>query len=250
MENSISVIIPTHGRDDYLIEAIESVINQNEIPLEILVVDDFISKSTEKLVSKIEHSKIKIHYLKNSGNLGAPQSRNIGVNKAKGRYLAFLDDDDTWHKNYLKKVIETISKQKVSYCYTSIAETFDMKKTDKIVNPYIEFEFSKILLFNQGILVSNLFVEKDVFKLIGGFDTNVKGSCDKDIFIQLNKLNYKHSVILEPLVYWRKHNSQWSNSNRRILPNVISFYMKYFWQISPNLHIKMLKKIVRLFLNK
>ena len=40
MENSISVIIPTHGRDDYLIEAIESVINQNEIPLEILVVDD------------------------------------------------------------------------------------------------------------------------------------------------------------------------------------------------------------------
>ena len=66
MENSISVIIPTHGRNNYLMEAINSVINQNNPPLEILVVDDLISKSTEELVSKIEHSKIKIYYLKNS----------------------------------------------------------------------------------------------------------------------------------------------------------------------------------------
>ena len=79
------------------------------------------------------------------------------------------------------------------------------------------------------------------------YDDSIHPELPRDI---CNKLNYKHSVILEPLVYWRKHNSQWSNSNRRILPNVISFYMKYFWQISPNLHIKMLKKIVRLFLNK
>ena len=110
-----SVIIPTHNRNIFLNRAIKRTLLQRIKPLEILVIDDCDNSETKKLVKKFskKYKKISIKYLKNNIKNNALISRNIGGTCAKGNYIAFLDDDDFWHKNYLYDAFKIINKKKI-----------------------------------------------------------------------------------------------------------------------------------------
>ena len=97
----ISVIIPTHNRVEKLVNAIRNVNKQKLVNVEIIIVDDASKDKTKEVVSKIKLKQSNIKYFKNKSKKGAAFSRNLGVKKAKGKYIAFLDDDDFWFKNKL-----------------------------------------------------------------------------------------------------------------------------------------------------
>ena len=96
-----SVIIPTYSRPKALLRTVKSVLNQNFKNIEIIVVDD-----GSKISPIIDKKKIK--YVKLKKNYGVSIARNIGAKIAKGKFLAFLDDDDKWPKNYLSKTFKKI----------------------------------------------------------------------------------------------------------------------------------------------
>jgi len=97
----VSVIIPACNCAATIGRAIDSVLEQG-VPLEILVLNDC---STDELDSVMEHYENvrELHYYKNKRSLGAAATRNLGVEKAKGTYVAFLDADDWWDRDKLKK---------------------------------------------------------------------------------------------------------------------------------------------------
>lgn len=97
MEPYFSVIIPTYNRCSYVTEAVASVLGQTYQPLEIIVVDD---GSTDDTQSVLEPYYNHIHYIHQS-NLGVSAARNVGIRCATGNWLAFLDSDDTWDRDYL-----------------------------------------------------------------------------------------------------------------------------------------------------
>lgn len=99
---TVSVIIPTYNRSNLLKEAIESVLQQSYTDLELLVIDDGSTDNTCSVVQKCLDNRIKYHFQKNAGQSSA---RNLGILKGKGIYVAFLDEDDLWPKDYLKTVI-------------------------------------------------------------------------------------------------------------------------------------------------
>ena len=88
----VSVIMPAYNSEKYIGKAIESVLAQN-VPLELLVIDDGSSDGTELTVMKYMDSG-SIRYIRNEKNMGAARSRNRGVRDARGKYIAFLDADD------------------------------------------------------------------------------------------------------------------------------------------------------------
>lgn len=90
----ISVIIPTYNRKSYLVEAIDSVLKQNYSNIEILIVDDNSIDGTEELIRDNYKNYDNIYYFKNNTNKGPGYNRLKGFNKAKGKYIVFLDDDD------------------------------------------------------------------------------------------------------------------------------------------------------------
>ncbi|WP_289128473.1 glycosyltransferase family 2 protein [uncultured Clostridium sp.] len=90
----ISVIIPTYNRKSYLMEAIDSVLKQNYSNIEILIVDDNSIDGTEELIHDNYKNYDNIYYFKNNINRGPGYNRLKGFNKAKGKYIIFLDDDD------------------------------------------------------------------------------------------------------------------------------------------------------------
>ena len=90
----ISVIIPTYNRKSYLMEAIDSVLKQNYSNIEILIVDDNSIDGTGELICNNYKNYDNIYYFKNNINKGPGYNRLKGFNKAKGKYIVFLDDDD------------------------------------------------------------------------------------------------------------------------------------------------------------
>ena len=245
---SFTVIIPTHNRNDLLLQAIKSVLSQEYKPLEILVVDDIGLMDTHKLVKKINKSdEIDIKYIVNNEKNGAIRSRNIASKIAVSSYLAFLDDDDYWDKKYLKKVAQTILKTKAKFIatqYSCFDENNKITDGKKLPDNYLEKD---LYLKNPGILCSNVIVEKKIFKFVGGYDEFVLGSCDKDLLIKIKRNGFEHFFIRDKLVYWRiGHNDQWSKDMGRILPSVRRFYIKQFFQMNIYIHFKMWIKLLKL----
>ena len=88
----VSVVMPVYNGERYIGKAIESALGQ-EVPVEVLVIDDCSADGTELAVMKYMDSG-KIRYIRNEQNMGAARSRNRGVKEARGKYIAFLDADD------------------------------------------------------------------------------------------------------------------------------------------------------------
>ena len=115
----VSVILPTFNRAKLLSRAINSVLKQSYYNLECIVVDDGSIDNTEKVVKSINDNRIV--YLKHNYNKHASAARNTGIAKSKGKFIAFLDDDDQWLPKKLEKQISLIQKLPPSvgliYCW-------------------------------------------------------------------------------------------------------------------------------------
>ena len=105
MEELVSVIIPTHKRFEELFRAIDSVIKQTYSNIEIIVVDDNSQDKglRNRIKEKIKKYSENIQYIENETNLGGAKSRNVGIEKARGEYISFLDDDDEYYPEKIEK---------------------------------------------------------------------------------------------------------------------------------------------------
>ena len=112
----VSVIMPVYNGEKYIGKAIRSVLEQN-VPVEILVIDDCSTDGTELTVMKYMESG-SIRYIRNENNVGAARSRNRGVKESRGKYIAFLDADDWWEKGKLREQIEVMELTGCVICST------------------------------------------------------------------------------------------------------------------------------------
>jgi len=200
----ISCIIPTHNRSVKLVKAIESVLSQTYIELEILVVDDQSIDNTKAVVEAMILNDRRIRYYRNP-NKGANNARNFGIQHANGKFIAFLDDDDVWMNSKLEKqfkVMSTLGPEfGVVYC------TFARKKTTGKILRRHPSRFSIIkngnilnrLLKRNFITTSTLFVKAEVFQKCGMFDPGYKSFQDWELLTRIAR-DYHFYYLKEILV--------------------------------------------------
>lgn len=117
MEELVSIIMPSYNTGKYIVESIESVLRQTYSNWELIIVDDCSTDNTDEVVaSYLNDSRIK--YLKNEKNSGAAVSRNYALREAKGKWIAFLDSDDLWLPDKLKKQIQFMKNNNYYFSYT------------------------------------------------------------------------------------------------------------------------------------
>ena len=116
MKPLISVVMPVHNGEKYIRQAVDSVFSQ-DVPLELLVIDDLSSDHTAEVLSAYM-GREDFRYIRNEKQLGAAGSRNRGVRCAKGEYIAFLDADDWWADGKLKEQLRVIREKGVVLCST------------------------------------------------------------------------------------------------------------------------------------
>lgn len=126
----VSIIMPTYNVEKYILETIESVKNQIHNNWELIIVDDCSTDCTLNVIRKEAMKDVRIKFSKLDSNKGAAYARNIAVEKAMGKYLAFLDSDDLWHPEKLKEQIDFMEKFNINFSCTSY-EKID-EKSNKI----------------------------------------------------------------------------------------------------------------------
>jgi glycosyltransferase involved in cell wall biosynthesis len=198
----VSVIIPTYKRPDKLKQAIKSVQSQTYDDLEIIIVDDNgednrFQIQTKKVMAEIYDERIV--YICHKNNLGGCAARNTGIKRAKGEFIAFLDDDDVWSRNYIALMIGRFKQGiDVVYCDAYIYnKTFSVSvKKGKAIEGDVYFD----LLKGWCILsTSMVVVRKSAFDKYGMFDENLKSFQDYDMWLTLSR-NKCHFAFLPRIV--------------------------------------------------
>ena len=115
----VSIIIPYYKKKEFFLKTIKSVINQNYKKIEIIVIFDDDKIEELKFIKKIISKYKNVVLINNKKNHGVSYSRNIGINKAKGEYIAFIDSDDLWLPSKISLQISFMKKFKYDFSYTN-----------------------------------------------------------------------------------------------------------------------------------
>ena len=119
MEELVSIVIPVHNAEKYLEQTVDSVLQQSYGDYELILVEDGSTDGSAELIRRLAKKDKRIRTITNGEPHGACHARNKGIQAAKGRYLAYLDADDLWHKEKLKRTLRFLKKEDASFVFTN-----------------------------------------------------------------------------------------------------------------------------------
>ena len=121
----VSVIMPAFNAESYLYKSIESVQAQTFTDWELLIIDDCSTDSTVAAAQIYADGDIRIRVMRNEHNIGAAETRNMGLELARGTWFAFLDSDDIWYPEKLEKQLLLAEQTGAGLIYTSYCLAYD-----------------------------------------------------------------------------------------------------------------------------
>ena len=165
----VSIISPMYNAEKYIAETIQSVLNQSYDNWEMIIVDNASTDKSASIVKKYMNINNKIKYIKLDLNSGGPaKPRNIGLENAKGEYVAFLDADDVWLSEKLESQFSFINKNKINftstYCSLIDGNSKDIKLSKKsyLYYKFISKKDIKDVIKNSFIITSSVLVSKAI----------------------------------------------------------------------------------------
>ncbi|MCL1945747.1 MAG: glycosyltransferase family 2 protein [Chitinivibrionia bacterium] len=200
----ITATITTRNRVEQLKKAVKSVESQTLLPDELIIIDDNSSDGTKEYCENLQkNSKISIIYFRNEIQVGSNKCRNQAIERANGKYIAFLDDDDEWLAEKLQIQYETITKENADLVYTGVQMTdSDGKKISRHFHKKPLFLSPKIaiLFINYPGTTSCLMFKSDFLKKTGGFNLNIPSLQDYEISVRAIRNNAKVAGVDKILV--------------------------------------------------
>lgn len=218
MNELVTVIITTYKRPIAIVQrALESVINQTYSAIEIIIVNDYPedTQNAQAIKDLIEtYNNHNIFYLEPKHNSGACVARNLGIEKGKGKYISFLDDDDYWLDNKLEVQINGFQNRDVGVVYTPFYRNYNDQKE---IMPSLEQSgmITEYLLYSYNIGIFPL-SRMSLVKEIGGFDPELPSSQDYDFFLRLSTRSKFQFVEIPTAVYDVSEISISTNVNKKI----------------------------------
>ncbi|MCH7809363.1 MAG: glycosyltransferase family 2 protein [Chloroflexi bacterium] len=186
MTNSnITVIVPTYNRVALLQETLQSVLDQTYPVLEIIVVDNGGTDSTEQMISQLHDARIRYERIEPSG--GPAKPRNYGAAMARGSVISFLDSDDLWKPTKIEDEL-TFWKKTDADIITCLAREYIHGREGPLVRYPIKegyLSYRDVALDNP-VVGANFSINKNLFLRIGGFDEDIRlaGAEDKDFLVR------------------------------------------------------------------
>ena len=211
MNKLVSIITPCFNSARFIEECIASVLAQTYDNWELIIVDDFSSDISCKLIKKYNDNRIALIELE--ANVGPAEARNIAIKKAKGKYIAFLDSDDLWIPKKLEKQIFFMSEKDIAFSFTSyqlISE--DGKEKYSTIRAPIKMTYSSYL---KNTIIGCLTVIIDREKTIDFLMPNIRSSHDMALWLLIMRRGFDAFGLDENLGRYRIiSNSNTSNKLR------------------------------------
>lgn len=159
----VSIITPCYNAGSYLSHTIESVLNQSYHDWEMLIVDDYSKDNSREIIEKYAANDPRIKYFRTDAPSGSPSlPRNIGIENASGKYIAFLDADDLWLPHKLEKQVRFMESNGYALSY-SFYEKMDWEgnQGNRIVRTREITTYGKLLKSNSIPCLTSM-IRKDV----------------------------------------------------------------------------------------
>lgn len=255
----VSVIIPTYNRVEYLKITIESIVNQTYPNIEIIVIDDGTPNSLNKgLCSEYTN----VNYIKIINNGGPAKPRNKGISMAKGKYLAFVDDDDIWFLDKIEKQVKILEENPNFGLVHSYCKTINEK--GKILKEIIgkpknknskHGDVSMKMIGNWTVMMPTSFLRKEIVDQVGLFNEKMKAAGEDNEFWSRCSFVTKFYFINEPLAYYRIHKTNISQNKKNYIEQPLFLKrvlnQQFFKNIINKKQYKLLvKNIIRLQIKK
>lgn len=198
----VSIITPMYNAGKFIKYTIDSVLNQTYKDWEMIVIDDCSTDEGPQIVKSYMENDKRIKYVKVESNKGVSHARNIGLKKATGQFIAFLDSDDIWNNTKLEKQINFMMQKDCAISFTSY-ELINEKneKMNKIVNVPSSVDYNTLL---KGNILGCLTVVVDKSKI--DFEIKMSGVRHEDyvLWLSILKKGYLAYGIDEVLAQYRK----------------------------------------------
>ena len=191
-----SIIIPTYNSESTIYKTLHSILNQTYSNFEILIIDNYSSDQTLKIVGSFADDRIKLHQNNNDGMPAV--SRNLGISLSKYEYLAFCDSDDCWNENKLE-----ICKSYADKGFNFISHNLTLTGSSKMLF-YKNFfkrkssnSLESFIKNGNHIAQSSVVIKKDILNLTGLYSTDKKFIAIEDahLWLRIFSLNEKMAYI-------------------------------------------------------
>jgi len=221
----VSVVMAVYNAESYVEEAIKSVESQTVSDWELIVIDDQSSDHSFEIVQRLANEDRRITAYQNTRNMGVARTRNFGIEKCQGKFIAFLDSDDVWKANKLEMQValaQSINAEMV-YCSYAIVDSQGQKtKADYMVPAQTDF---KHLLCENVILCSAMLIRAEVVKKIR-FNTDFYHE-DFVLALDILKAGYTAAGCTEVLLNLRYINHSRSFNKGKSASNRWKVYRDY-----------------------
>lgn len=216
MKPLISIIIPNYNRGHLLKDVLDSVINQTYQPLEIIVVDDKSTDDSIAIIQRLQETISNLILIQQETNSGANACRNLGVSRANGTFIAFLDSDDYFLPTKIEKQMAVFNQYpEIGFVVTGFGS--------KAIHPIPEgiVPIKETIMQNNLGGFSTLMVKKSLFLQVGSLDQSLPSCQDWDLFLKLLKASKGYKLAEDLVIYEAQEDSISKN-----LSSVVQGYSK------------------------
>lgn len=222
----VTAVIPAYNAERFLDETIRSVLNQTYPRIECVVVNDGSSDATAEIAKSFGD---RIVYLEKE-NGGVSSARNLGIENARGDFIAFLDADDLWLPHKIARQVEALTGDpSIGLVYGAVIVVDE--ELNVLVESTADFaraEIERVLLLETPVyLTMTGMVPKRIFREIGHFDERLSTSADADMACRI-ALRFAVHAIDSPLAIYRQHGNQMHNDLKALEHDSLVLFEKVF----------------------
>ena len=224
MKELVSIITPSYNSEEFIEETIQCVLSQTYENWEWLITDDLSRDNTVTIIQKYNDPRMKLQVLEQNG--GAGNARNKSLERANGRYIAFLDSDDLWHSEYLETMINYMQKYNAElvYCNYSRCDEHTMQPVLK------DFEADKIVTFSNLLKTCRLAPVSTMYdtKRVGKFFFPIKSKREDHVmWLNLLKEIPKGYPLQKTLAKYRMRRNSVSRKKKNIIKDQYLVYKNF-----------------------
>jgi glycosyltransferase involved in cell wall biosynthesis len=232
MSTLVTVIVPVFRDVHFLPGALRSILAQTHLDFEVVVVDD---GSPEDIRSVIEpflgHDAIQFV---SQSNGGVSSARNLGLSRARGCYVAFLDHDDQWHPSKLElQLAALIARPAAALCHAEVRYVDAAGATLTCHAPIAEnVEGSCLarLVLGNPVVTSSVLLRRDVALELGGFDVRLHHAEDYDLWLRVAR-RWELAYVDQPLVDYRVHSGSATAQRARMLVSTLDIVCRHLREV-------------------